>query len=169
MTDVELNSGTFFFFNLGNQNLLVPVLDVTVPLGRFLHFLLTSFYIDLIFSRNIKMKRKVPFLIITASTVITWLILLLPFTYIWPGMGWLSLSLNCPLTPNPITPSLHLSFQQLFDRKNHKKRRKAFPRSCPLKIKDSVALSPDQMNAWRHLKLRNPSGISPLSKNDLAS
>lgn len=89
------------------------------------------------------MKRKVPFLmIITASTAITWLILLLHFTYIWPGMGWLSLSLNCPLTPNPITPSLHLSFQQLFDRKNHKKRRKAFPRSCPLKIKDSVALSP---------------------------
>lgn len=84
-------------------------------------------------------------------------------------MGWLSLSLNCPLTQNPITPFLHLSFQQLFDRKSHEKRRKAFPRSCPLKIKDSVALSPDQMNAWRHLKFRNPSGISPLSKNDLAS
>lgn len=88
------------------------------------------------------MKRKVPFFLmrITGSNNLVGFTAVLYIHLARNGM--LSLSLNCPLTPNPITLSRHLSFQKLFDLKNHEKRRKSFPKSCPLKVKDSVALTP---------------------------
>lgn len=80
------------------------------------------------------MKRKVPFLmIITGSNNLVDFLIYIHLAR--NGMAFLWHQI----------PSLHpfiLSYQKLFELKNHEKWRKAFPRSCPLKIKDSVALSP---------------------------